>query len=441
MDGRLIFTKVNGHAGGFLISENRLVSASFLGNENRITGGIYIARVKDALKNLNAFFVEISGNKSCFLPGTECQTPFFLNPNPGKGNTPRQIREGDLILVQGFREAQKTKQPAVTTKISISNPYFVISFGNTQTGYSSKLSVKRKKEIKELLVSAGYTDKQGNYVFQKDSETDLNSKEDSKESGQNQKLPIPEVGLIVRTECGNAKDDELLEALDSLSKEFSEYIRIAAYRTYGTCLRKAPSPWEEVLKKAGRSEEYQEIVTDDPELFSVLKKQRELFPGKDLRWYEDDAYPLEKLYSLSTKLQEALKTRIWLKSGAYLIIEPTEALTVIDVNSGKFEAHRQDLSYIRKINLEAAAEIAKQIRLRNLSGMILVDFINPDRQEDQEELIQKMTEWVKEDRIRTNIIDFTKLGLMEITRQKMDAPLLEQAKAVGFPLPKRQEKE
>ena len=122
----------------------------------------------------------------------------------------------------------------------------------------------------------------------------------------------------------------------------------------------------------------------------------------------------------------ALERRVWLKSGGYLIIEPTEALTVIDVNSGKYEARKGYGETCRKINLEAAEEIALQLRLRNLSGMILVDFINMEEEEEKTELLSCLRKLVKSDKVKTTVVDMTPLGLVEITRKKVNKPLAEQ---------------
>ena len=135
-----------------------------------------------------------------------------------------------------------------------------------------------------------------------------------------------------------------------------------------------------------------------------------------------------KLYALETKLKTATERRVWLKSGGYLIIEPTEALTVIDVNSGKFEASKKKETeeMIWQVNREAAIEVALQLRLRNLSGIIVVDFINMKRTEDQKALLELLTNEVKLDAVLTNIVDITPLGLVEITRKKNYKTLTEQ---------------
>jgi ribonuclease G len=147
---------------------------------------------------------------------------------------------------------------------------------------------------------------------------------------------------------------------------------------------------------------------------------------KPIRLYQDPVMSLSKLYSLTTKLEAALNERVWLKSGAYLLIQHTEALTVIDVNSGKYAKGRSEEESALAINIEAAREIAWQLRLRNLSGIIIVDFINMEEGISDKQLLQTLKEAVKEDKVQTVVVDMTALGLVEMTRKKANKPLHEQ---------------
>ena len=148
-----------------------------------------------------------------------------------------------------------------------------------------------------------------------------------------------------------------------------------------------------------------------------------------LRYYADPSLSLSGLYNLASKRKEAFERRVWLKSGGYLVIEPTEALTVIDVNSGKYIGKKAARDTFRLINAEAAVEIARQLRLRNLSGIILVDFINMERKEDEKELMHLLALELKKDPIKAAVIDMTPLGLVELTRKKVRKPLREQMAA------------
>ena len=151
-----------------------------------------------------------------------------------------------------------------------------------------------------------------------------------------------------------------------------------------------------------------------------------------LRLYKDQALPLKALYRMEKGMQDALAERVWLHSGAYLVIEPTEALTVIDVNTGKYTGGKDKQQTIQKINKEATYEIARQLRLRNLSGIILVDFVDMEDEKAKQELLQLMRELLKKDPQKAAAVDLTALGLMELTRKKQKKTLLEQAKECGI---------
>ena len=141
--------------------------------------------------------------------------------------------------------------------------------------------------------------------------------------------------------------------------------------------------------------------------------------------YEDALLPLHKLYGIEKHLADALKEHVWLKSGAYLVIQPTEALTVIDVNTGKCVSKKKDEQAWLTINMEAAKEAARQIRLRNLSGIILIDFINMKESDLTGELLSYLQKELRKDPVETVLVDMTKLQLVEITRKKIRKPLRE----------------
>ena len=147
-------------------------------------------------------------------------------------------------------------------------------------------------------------------------------------------------------------------------------------------------------------------------------------------WKEENG-KFDAVYDLSKTLDKALKQRVWLKSGAYLVIQPTEALVSIDVNTGKAISKKKDVEKtFLKVNLEAAKEIAIQLRLRNLSGMILVDFIDLHQEEYKEELLDRFRKELSKDPVPSQLIDMTKLGLVEITRKKIRKPLVEQMQSI-----------
>ena len=172
-------------------------------------------------------------------------------------------------------------------------------------------------------------------------------------------------------------------------------------------------------------------MTDLPEVYRILQeelpKMRLFVP---IRLYEDALLPLYKLYAVESRLQELLDRKVWLKSGGYLVIEPTEALISIDVNTGKCDRGHNKEETTFKINREAAEMIALQLRARNLSGMILVDFINMKDKERERQLIEYMRSLLQKDSIPADVVDMTGLGLMEITRKKVRPSLAEQMRQI-----------
>ncbi|MBR1861668.1 MAG: ribonuclease E/G [Lachnospiraceae bacterium] len=192
-----------------------------------------------------------------------------------------------------------------------------------------------------------------------------------------------------------------------------------------TVLAKKDNPLKSYILKSFAPEDFAKIITGDAEVFSLLKDE-EIY-GCRAELYTDEKLSLSKLYSLKTRISEALSQKVYLKSGAYLVINRTEALTVIDVNSGKNTPSKKTdrNEIIFDINNEAAKEIAIQLKLRNISGMILVDFINMEPEDDARRLIEAMEEYVSGDKVTVKVIDITPLGIMELTRQKTDKPLEE----------------
>ena len=200
----------------------------------------------------------------------------------------------------------------------------------------------------------------------------------------------------------------------------------AKTRRAGTLLREAEPEYIRLIR--GNLRDTERIVTDRADcrenivrfLLEEAPDRKEIFS-----FYEDETLPLSSLYRLDTALRDALSPKVWLKSGGYLVIEPTEALTVIDVNTGKFSGRKAMDEAILKVNMEAAEEAARQLTLRNLSGIILIDFINMRRPGDSERLMDHLRKELQKDPVKTVLVDITALGLVEITRMKVERPLAE----------------
>ena len=382
-----------------------------LSEENQVVPGIIcIARVKKIATNLDAAFVDIAKGVTCYLETAHIKDAWF-----SKQCRSGKLTEGDELVVQITKEAIKTKYPIADTKLSLTGKYFVLTNENRPLAISSKLSADEK----ERLSSQVKLFKQMQ-LFEKEAVTDT-----KQNAGQEEKR-MPH-SLIVRTNAAGASPEELETEYRKL---LSDYQKLAATFPFRTCysILMPPKKFYENAINHLYQEELGEIITDEKNIYEELQQ---LYVGNPdilskIRFYENDAISLGTLYSFETQIQRAISERVWMKSGAYLIIQPTEALTVIDVNSGKNTSGKNAEEYYYKINLEAASEIARQLRLRNISGIVIVDFINMAKEDHRKELMHQFRLSLKEDPVPVRLVDITKLGLVELTRKKERKTLLEQ---------------
>ncbi|MFQ6843765.1 MAG: ribonuclease E/G [Lachnospiraceae bacterium] len=369
--------------------------------EDSILDEIYIGKVQNIVKNISAAFVEIAPGTVCYLPLEDLKHPVYT-----KKGTSQNIQQGDELLVQVKREGIKTKAPAVTTNLTLHGKYALLTTGNTQISVSSKLSKEEKERLLRVV---------------KDNSSADNGSLEGMSAGERA------YGWLLRTNAGGASPEVIKKDLLRLQTKYGELMKTAQYRTCFSCLLARPSAYLKRLSDL-YTEEVDEILTDDRELFEQMTEYFQENQPEDtakLRFYEDRLLPMEKLYSLDHHLKEALGERVWLKSGGYLVIQPTEALTVIDVNTGKFTAGKKKEAAFLKLNQEAALEAARQIRLRNLSGIVIIDFINMEETESETQLLRTLDGALRLDPIRTTLVDMTKLSLVEITRMKKERPLHE----------------
>lgn len=377
-----------------LFEGNSIVELHYSSDKNKSyrLDEIYIGKVKKILANGKGAFVEIGKGMECYYSLEEKYEPIFTN-KPSK----KAFAVGDELIVQIQKEAVKTKQPTVTGNLNFAGKYVVLTSGNQKAGVSSKLSKKKREELLEWW----------------------------KEQEEGFTVSF---GIIFRTNAGEASSEQLETDIKRLYQEYEQILQYGRMRTCFSCLKKAEDSAISVLRNV-RGDMLEEIVVDavceNGELMTEVKAFLEAEQPADLpllRVYTDAGYPLAKCYSLEHETELALKERVWMKSGAYLVIQPTEALTVIDVNSGKCQ--KKDNALL-EVNYEAAKEAARQIRLRNLSGIILIDFINLEKEEEKENLLHVLQKELNHDTNPGKVVDMTRLQLVEITRKKVKKTLAE----------------
>ena len=339
-------------------------------SDNSLIGNIYCGYVKDVVKNIDAAFVEFGDNLKGFL---------------SLKNIEKKPKSGGKILVQVAGDKIKTKDYALTLKLNLSSDNLVMVVGG------SGISISRK-------------------ITDNDTRNRLKSSLSSLDTG--------EYGFILRTSGADCSMEDILAQADLLKKQYEDILRKFNFSTSKALLfenNKIVNACNEFINKYSG-----EIKTDNENVYKFLTNSR-----ISATYFTDTSISLCNKYALGKHLKNTLSKKVWLKSGAYLVIEVTEALTVIDVNTGKAEFRSNKEKTFEKINLEAALEISKQLRIRNISGIIIVDFINMSKKESYQNLEDILKSYVDCDYVKCNIWGMTHLGLMEISRQKKEKPLNE----------------
>lgn len=374
-----------------------------LNEEESILGNIYVGKVQNIVKNINAAFVEIADGIICYLSLKKGLKPIFTSNSSSdtsiadNRNNNTNIVIGDELLVQVSKEQIKTKAPVVSTELNFTGKYVVLIAGKTSPSISSKIQDKKKREeLKELL----------------------------------NKYTRDDYSFIARTNSAFVSDDRIIQEINILIEKYNEVKQYGIYRSPFSLIYKTPPGYICDIRDS-YDRNLGEIVTDDSIIYSKIENYIKEYQAEDsykLRLYEDSQICLRDLYSLKSKLNNLLKEKVWLKSGGSIIIQHTEALTVIDVNTAKAvkgNKKNPEQNYF-KVNMEAAKEIAKQIRLRNISGIIIIDFIDMKEQDHKDALMKELEALFIKDPIKTILIDMTALNLVEVTRKKIRKPLYEQ---------------
>lgn len=377
---QFVFTEWNKKKLGILFEDGKAMEIRCY-EADSILGNVYRARVSNLSPNINAAFVDIKKGESCYLS---------MDDYHGE-----KLKVGDLVTVQVVRDKIKTKRYAVTTDISLQGDYAVTTLF-APVGVSSKITDSaRKKELKTLMQNLLIAEQDAQFYLAKGNVAEI------------ERIKKLTLGGIIRTQAEHAEDAAITREIEGQARLLYSIMKKSEYATQYTCLYHTEVEYIKDIRRMHALQDV-EIVTDIPEVTEAIS---------EIPLYTDE-YTLTLRYSLASLLEKTLSKRAYLKSGAYLVIEPTEAMTVIDVNSGKSIKGKNAEEQFLKINIEAAKEIARQLRLRNISGIVMIDFINMKEESHNHELMKNLAEYVRTDPVRTTVVDMTKLGLVELTRQK-----------------------
>lgn len=358
-------------------------------NQSSAVGNIYMGKVTKVLPGMDAVFVDYGENKNGLLHRDDLPT-FQLASNKS-GTVNQYIRQGEKLLVQVKRDETGTKGAKLSGLIELSTESLVYIYGIDYVGVSKKFQDRNKQKYWRELANEYKTQ---------------------------------EEGLIVRTAMENQSEEYFFNKVRSLRTMYLDLQKKGKeFKHQGVILQK--DTFIEMLLSEMSNGVSGEIIVDD---FSVYQQLDQSSQQGELNWtvtYEPGQMNIFSRHHIDIELEHALKKVVWLENGGYLIIEETEALTVIDVNTGKFVGKEKKEETLFKTNLLAAAEVAHQLRLRNIAGIVLVDFVNMDNPKHKKEIIELMKTETAQDEMRVHVIGFTQLGILELTRKRTSPALSE----------------
>lgn len=352
-----------------------------------IVGNIYKGKIVRVLPGMQAAFVDIGLDRAAFIHASEIS----LREGQAVESISALVHEGQSLVVQVTKDPIASKGARLTTQLSIPSRYLVYMPRTAHVGISLKIEDEGERERLKQVVS------------------DCVAQEGIKEAG----------GFILRTAAEGAGADEILmdiRYLRRLWEQIGTQIKTVGapsviYEDLGLALRTLRDlvgPKIEKIRIDSR-ETFQKTTQFVAELMPEIADRLEHYPGER---------PIFDLYGVEDEIQKALDRKVPLKSGGYLVVDPAEAMTTIDVNTGAFVGHRNLEETIFKTNLEAATAIARQLRLRNLGGIIIIDFIDMEDEEHQRQVLRTLEKQLERDHAKTNIIGITELGLVQMTRKR-----------------------
>lgn len=361
--------------------------------EERVVGSIFKGIVQNVLPGMDAAFVDIGLERNAFLyvadilPEEADNSPASIRRSELRRRKIKElIRPGQEIMVQVTKGPRGTKGARVTTRIALPGRYVVVMPEGNHVGVSRKIEDRAERE---RLRKVG------------------------------DRIAVDGFGLILRTECEGRTEVELRNDVAFLVKLWSQVLESAKRQRAPACVHRDQTLLYRTIRDIF-GDEINKMVIDDPEEYekvhlvaeSVAPRMRE-----KIFLYDRDE-PIFDYYQIESDLDQLLQHKVWLKSGGYLVIDEMEALTAIDINTGKQVGSTSLSDTILKANMEAAEEVCRQLRLRDMGGIIVVDFIDMEDTDDRKKLLDSFTKRLERDRARTRVGRVSSLGLVELTRKR-----------------------
>ena len=359
-------------------------------DKKSIVGNVYVGKVRNVLPGMEAAFVDFGEGKNGVLYAGDVN--FEDTELEGKRRRIEMaFKAGDSVLVQVVKDAMGHKGARLTNQISLAGRYLVLSPDPEVRGISRRLPEDERKRLRDIVAEV-------------------------RPKG---------MGVIVRTAAEGASQEDV-EADISRLKSIWESID-AKRATSGPALIYEEPPLVLRVIREHFTRDFRRLMIDRPETYERVLEYLEGTEAdltNKVKMYEDEL-PLFERFHVEDQLRKALDRKVWLPSGGHIVVDRTEALTVIDVNTGRFVGHSNLEETVLQNNLEAAEEIARQLRLRDIGGIIVIDFIDMEIIKNQEAVLLKFREQLAKDKMRTQVFEVSNLGLVEMTRKNVSAGLLE----------------
>lgn len=354
-----------------------------------MVGNVYVGRVQNVLPGMQAAFVDIGTDKNAFLylgdEDTADASGYSFGKNADDAHRAR-IRTGQELLVQVVKEPEGQKGPRVTTHLTVPGRLLVLATDTTHIGISRR--IEDEEERLRLAKAAADVCPEG-------------------------------MGMILRTAALGAEKEELEAEVRTLLAQWSVIERKARHAAPPKCIHREDSLLFRTVRDLFSCATQSMVIVGEQQYAAAREVVEASSPELlDRITLYEEATPLFDAMGVEEKAEKALSRHVWLRSGGYLVIDDAEAMTVVDVNSGKFTGKKDLQDTVFRVNMEAAKEVARQLRLRDIGGIIVIDFIDMEDEMRREELLVALREALRGDRNRTNVVGFTGLGLVEMTRRK-----------------------
>ncbi len=381
------------HQTQIVVLEGATLVEHYLARSDRrsLAQNIYLGKVRNVLPGMEAAFVDFGESKNGVLYAGDVQ----VDTKENGGRQPRiekALKVGDEILVQVVKDAMGSKGARLTNQVSLPGRYLVLAPGSDMRGISRRLPDIERERLRRLI-------------------TDLRPKG---------------FGVIVRTAAQEATKAEIKEDIDRLVSVWEEINKKIPQGNAPRLLYEEPSLVIRVIREHF-TREFRRLVVDDAELHrNVVDYLKATDPDlvSKVHFYTDEL-PLFERFHVEDQLRRALDRKVWLPSGGHIVIDVTEALTVVDVNTGRFVGQSNLEKTVLQNNLEAAEEIARQLRLRDIGGIIVIDFIDMEVERNRNAVLRRLREELAKDKTRTQVFDVSNLGLVEMTRKNVSEGLVE----------------